>query len=352
MATLSWNGIRYNSVEEFCTQAGITEQDDINRFILELNKTKSVDRALGAVYSKSGMKFSEENYNGYDRNLEYLEKGRIIHSNNLYRTSLEPNGDILTHIRAVRTAVLKHADRFGITDEQIKDAKKEANEIIPILEKSSLFRDLKAVFRFTTTDLIRELWENDFNVTETWLVNTAKAINSREKDSRLQPIRYYKLVNIVKKHKIPIGKTDLIKFVQLDKLYTVNLNKLSTKLAKQILGDSYEGCFDSKRNQEGYTVLGLLYEYFDSNVSKLHIDMNKAIKFYMTKGEQYHSELAYMLYELDVFEFKSILVDMSSSSVAYRALYMHSIDIANALLYAIYLKVEERKHARNKRSVS
>lgn len=40
MATLSWNGVQYNGIEDFCIQAGITSQKDINLFTQELSKTK------------------------------------------------------------------------------------------------------------------------------------------------------------------------------------------------------------------------------------------------------------------------------------------------------------------------
>ena len=93
MATLSWNGVQYNGIEDFCIQAGITSQKDINLFTQELSKTKSVDSALRAVYSGSGMGFTEENYNGYDRKMEYLEKGRAVYETNRYRNSLTPEGE-------------------------------------------------------------------------------------------------------------------------------------------------------------------------------------------------------------------------------------------------------------------
>ena len=136
MATLSWNGVQYNGIEDFCIQAGITSQKDINLFTQELSKTKSVDSALRAVYSGSGMGFTEENYNGYDRKMEYLEKGRAVYEINRYRNSLTPEGELLNHIRAIRTAALNRAKLFGITEEQAKIAHKKAEEIISILRLS------------------------------------------------------------------------------------------------------------------------------------------------------------------------------------------------------------------------
>lgn len=92
MATLSWNGVQYNGIEDFCIQAGITSQKDINLFTQELSKTKSVDSALRAVYSGSGMGFTEENYNGYDRKMEYLEKAEQFTKQIVIETVLHQRG--------------------------------------------------------------------------------------------------------------------------------------------------------------------------------------------------------------------------------------------------------------------
>lgn len=354
MATLSWNGVQYNGIEDFCIQAGITSQKDINLFTQELSKTKSVDSALRAVYSGSGMGFTEENYNGYDRKMEYLEKGRAVYETNRYRNSLTPEGELLNHIRAIRTAALNRAKLFGITEEQAKIAHKKAKEIISILRKSPLFRDLKQTFHFTTMELLDRLWQIEFRVSEFWLLETAEEINeisrSESKRKRLQPVRYYNIVKLAKRHGISIKITKLYKFKLLDECYAIHLKPVQIKLIKQLIGDKYDGCLQSELNQGKYTILDILYKYFDANFLKLHIDMNNSIDYYMDRGGLSWHDIGSMLYKLNTFNIRKSMENISGSYAAQRAADYHSYDIGQALVYAMYLKIEEREHARGKRS--